>query len=171
MELNILKNDNRNIIIIRTISIITILITIFSIVSLTEANELKKPDSKTLSAIINQITGNVKIIQNGKSKDAAIGMSIKKNDTIKVLKNSKVQLKFNNGVIVSYSDEKTIKASEIYTKIQTSKKKSILNLLSGSLKKLKKNDNSNNVTAVAGVRGDDVNQKRTIKDTEVNWEE
>lgn len=151
----------------------TIIILIFLTSSFILAAENQKVDNKKTSMIkVTSAVGEIKLNRNGKWEKVKQGMNVLKSDVIKIGKNSKMRLTLNDGSAYSIMGEKEIKVADLVSQKKTAKKSSLKKLLSGALGKLKKNSNGNNITAVAGVRGDDVaNQKAKVDESEVDWDE
>lgn len=146
----------------KKLSFLTTLVLFLSMVSFLSAE----------TVMIKFVSGNVKVKNSvsGKWVKAKIKMKIDDSSILKIGKNSKVQILTRTGKIAKVSAPKTVKIQNLFTST-TSGMQSKLAMLKSKLSK-GKSGSQYAATAVAGVRGADVQKQRAkqMKQT-LFWEE
>ncbi len=105
---------------------------------------------------------------------AKINMTLSSSDMVRVGKKSRAVIKLSNGTLYTITEMKSMNISKIEEQsAKSTGKKSIGQLLKEKGIKLSKSSASaSGVTAVAGVRGADVDsQKNKIKPKDIKWKE
>ena len=122
--------------------------------------------------MVSFVKGKVMIKKAGTQKWDSLKLNtrVTKDDEIKTFKGASVQIKFKNKRIAKIKPESTIRVSSLFKKNVrvTGTLKSIFTKVS----KGKGNRRDFGITAVVGVRGDDVSRKKIkVKPDELLWEE
>lgn len=151
-------------------SMILMLLITISILIINSGEKVYGTGSDEKIGTVSFFSGDAIVIRNGKEKKVSIGMELYKNDIVKLDEYAKMMVKFKNKIQSRYTGPTKINLSDTLARLESRKKISLKQLLSGTLNKIKKNKSSGSVTAVVGVRGDDVaNQKAKINEEELSW--
>lgn len=126
-------------------------------------------------AVLTLSMGKVDIKSAGATKwePVKINMTILSSDTIRVGKKSKAVLKLSDGSTINVPALKVMKLSDIENQKGSAGNKSLSQLLKEKGIKLSKTGSGDTgITAVAGVRGADVDsQKNKVKASELKWKD
>ncbi len=115
-------------------------------------------------AVVTMVLGKVQVKNDsGSWIPAKIKSAIKSSDTIRVTEGSKIVIKLSSGTLVSLNTPKEVRLYDLESQQAANSKKSINQLMREKGSKITTKSRQGTVTAVAGVRGADVDNQNTDK--------